>query len=117
MAKSKKKEAVVEAADGEETLEGLAAIGADVNGEESVVPTEAPETIGGSSVSEPVPMLQTDPTPPTVTGVGDHVIVEHAGQEHEAVCTGFTMGMRARLKDGRDTIVFVAHGDWRPRDE
>ena len=113
--------AVAEAADGEETLATLAAVSADENGEEVATAVEAAEVIGASSVSEAAPVAPAKPVmkireAQPNSGVGDTVIVKHAGQEHEAVCTGFAMGMKARLKDGKDTEVFVAHGEWRAKE-
>ena len=57
-----------------------------------------------------------DPAPPPL-GPGDTIIVRHGGQEHEAVITGFAMGVKARLKNEKRTPVFVPHGEWRLKPE
>lgn len=112
MAKKKKEPeaapvaAVVADADGEETAEALTAVG-------EVSP--APEVMGDSDGGK-AQGPKTEAPPMVNTGIDDHVLVKHGGQEHGAICVGFAMGMIARLKDGKDTEVFVKHGDWRPKE-
>jgi outer membrane biosynthesis protein TonB len=79
--------------------------------EEPAEELAAPEPEPVEPTPEPVePEVQSDVPRP-----GDTIIVRHGGFEHEAVIVGFAMGVRARLKDGNDTSVFVHHSDWRPR--
>jgi len=48
---------------------------------------------------------------------GDTVMVELGdGQVHEAVLVKFDMGCHARLKNGKDTPVFVPNDKWRPKE-
>lgn len=80
-----------------------------VEPEPEASPEPEPEA---DAVDEPAPIFEIRAAP---TGPGDTIIVSHAGQEHEAVVVGFTMAVQARLKDGKDTDVLIAHGGWRPK--